>query len=83
MGKFEESMVRLEEIVNLMESGEQALDETLRLFKEGMRLSELCSATLSDAQRKVEMLVKKADGSYDKAPLEKEMAEEKRASDLG
>ena len=83
MGKFEESMVRLEEIVNLMESGEQALDETLRLFKEGMRLSELCSATLSDAQRKVEMLVKKADGSYDKAPLEKGMAEEKRASDLG
>lgn len=70
MGKFEDSMTRLEEIVNQMESGEQPLEDTLRLFKEGMRLSEFCSGALTEAQRKVEVLVKKADGTYDKAPLD-------------
>jgi len=75
MGKFEDSMNRLEEIVGLMESGEQSLEDTLRLFKEGMKLSEYCSTALSEAQRKVEVLVKKQDGTYDKAPLEGEEAE--------
>jgi len=70
MGKFEDSMTRLEEIVSQMESGEQPLEDTLRLFKEGMRLSEYCSGALTEAQRKVEVLVKKADGAYDKAPLD-------------
>ncbi len=70
MGKFEDSMTRLEEIVNQMESGDQPLEDTLRLFKEGMRLSEYCSGALTEAQRKVEALVKRADGTYDKEPLD-------------
>ena len=70
MGKFEDSMTRLEEIVNQMESGDQPLEDTLRLFKEGMRLSEYCSEALTEAQRKVEVLVKKADGTYDKESLD-------------
>ena len=70
MGKFEDSMTRLEEIVNQMESGDQPLEDTLRLFKEGMKLSEYCSGALTEAQRKVEVLVKRADGTYDKEPLD-------------
>ena len=70
MGKFEDSMTRLEEIVNQMESGEQPLEDTLRLFKEGMRLSEYCSGVLTEAQRRVEVLVKRANGTYDKEALE-------------
>jgi len=70
MGKFEDSMTRLEEIVNQMESGDQPLEDTLRLFKEGMRLSEYCSGALTEAQRKVEVLVKRANGSYDKEALD-------------
>jgi len=76
MGKFEESMSRLEEIVNQMEAGELSLEETLKLFKEGMRLSEYCSAALQEAQRKVEMLVKKADGTYEKVPFAEQEAPE-------
>ncbi|MBN1594025.1 MAG: exodeoxyribonuclease VII small subunit [Candidatus Coatesbacteria bacterium] len=72
MGKFEDSMTRLEEIVNQMESGDQPLEDTLRLFREGMKLSEYCSGALSEAQRKVEILIKRADGTYDKEALDQE-----------
>lgn len=80
MGKFEDSMTRLEEIVNLMESGEQSLEDSLKLFKEGMRLSEYCSGVLSEAQRKVEVLVKQKDGTYDKQSLDEEDDEEEGTS---
>ncbi len=70
MGKFEDSMTRLEEIVNQMESGDLPLEDTLRLFKEGIRLSEYCSGALTEAQRKVEVLIKKGDGTYEKEPLD-------------
>lgn len=76
MGKFEESMTRLEEIVNQMESGDLPLEDTLRLFKEGMRLSEYCSGALTEAQRKVEVLLKKGDGTYEKEPLDQDEQEE-------
>jgi len=72
MGKFEDSMTRLEEIVNQMESGDLPLEDTLRLFKEGMRLSEYCSGALTEAQRKVEVLLKKGDGTYEKEPLDQD-----------
>lgn len=81
MGKFEESMGRLEEIVNQMESGEQSLEDTLRLFKEGMRLSEYCSSVLQEAQRKVEMLVRKEDGTVDKVPFTEEAEDNKPLMD--
>lgn len=80
MGKFEDSMSRLEQIVNLMESGEQSLEDSLKLFKEGMRLSEYCSGVLTEAQRKVEMLVKQKDGAYKKTALDDEEGEEEGAS---
>ena len=75
MGKFEDSMTRLEEIVNQMESGDLPLEDTLRLFKEGVRLSEYCSGALTEAQRKVEVLLKKADGTYEKEPLDRDEQE--------
>ncbi len=80
MGKFEDSMTRLEEIVSQMESGDQPLEDTLRLFKEGMRLSEYCSGALTEAQRKVEVLVKRADGTYDKEPLDEGEEPEEQGS---
>jgi len=58
--------------VNQMESGDLPLEDTLRLFKEGMRLSEYCSGALTEAQRKVEVLLKKGDGTYEKEPLDQD-----------
>lgn len=59
---FEEAMVRLEEIVRLLEGGGAALDTSLALFEEGVGLVKLCNAKLDGAEQKVKMLVKGDDG---------------------
>ena len=46
-----------------------SLDEALGLFKEGMNLTKELSKTLDDIERKVEILVKKDDGSVEKKPF--------------
>ena len=57
---FEEALDRLEAIVRRLESGEVSLEQSLRDFEEGVRLSRLCSARLDEAERKVSLLL--ADG---------------------
>ncbi len=60
--KFEEALAKLEEIVKRMESGELTLDESLEAFEEGVRLSRLCAERLDEAERRVEALLKTAEG---------------------
>ncbi|HQL89219.1 MAG TPA: exodeoxyribonuclease VII small subunit [Syntrophales bacterium] len=57
--KFEDALAKLEEIVRKMEQGELTLDESLASFEEGIRLSRLCSAKLDEAERRIEILLKK------------------------
>lgn len=59
---FEEAFSRLEEIVRLLEKGDLPLDESLRLFEEGIQLARLCSAKLDEAEGRVEVLVKLKEG---------------------
>ncbi len=59
---FEESLVRLEEIVKRMESGKLTLDESMALYEEGVKLSALCKGRLNLARNKVMMLVEEKDG---------------------
>jgi len=54
---FEQSLERLEIIVEKLESGELALDESLKLFKEGVELSKYCSSKLSTVQQEVKKVV--------------------------
>lgn len=54
---FEKKLSRLDEIVNKMEKGEVALEESLKLFEEGVKLSRECHQKLSDAESKVKILV--------------------------
>lgn len=56
---FEQSMLRLEEIAQRLESGEASLDESLKLFEEGSRLMGKCNAMLDAAEQKVELLLGK------------------------
>lgn len=51
--KFEEAMSRLQEIVTRLESGEEPLEISIKLFEEGAKLSALCYETLDKAQQKV------------------------------
>jgi len=54
--KFEKALERLEEILDLLEKGDHSLEEALKLFEEGTRLSKLCARQLADARKKVEIL---------------------------
>ena len=55
--KFEEAMAKLEALVRKMETGDMTLEESLKAFEEGIRLSRLCASRLDDAERRVEMLI--------------------------
>ncbi|OGP34152.1 MAG: exodeoxyribonuclease VII small subunit [Deltaproteobacteria bacterium GWC2_65_14] len=59
---FEEALSGLEEIVAKLESGETRLEESIRLFEEGMRLSAVCQKRLDEADRKIELLLRKPGG---------------------
>ena len=54
---FEKKLSRLEEIVQKMEKGELALDESLKLFEEGVKLSRDCHSQLTKAEAQVKKLV--------------------------
>lgn len=68
--KFEEALARLETIVAELERGELPLDDSMRIFEEGIKLSKVCLKMLDDAERKVEILVKDKDGRKRTRPLE-------------
>jgi exodeoxyribonuclease VII small subunit len=59
---FEAALQKLETIVQRLEKGELALEESLALYEEGIRLSRLCHAKLEEAEGKIELLVKDARG---------------------
>lgn len=65
---FEESMLRLEEIVRRLEKGDAPLEDALSLFEEGTALAKSCNELLSKAEQQVVKLSKGADGE----PVEQE-----------
>ncbi len=50
---FEEAMDRLQEIVSKLENGEESLEDSMKLFEEGAKLSALCYETLDKAEQKI------------------------------
>ena len=54
---FEKKLNRLEEIVNKMETGEMSLDDSLKSFEEGVKLSRECQQQLTEAEQKVKLLL--------------------------
>ena len=53
---FEESLARLDEIVRALESGEKSLDDSMKLYEEGVRLIRVCSSELEGAETKIKIL---------------------------
>ena len=62
--KFELSLKKLEDAVSRLESGELSLDDSLKIFEEGVKHASICSRKLNEAQKKVELLLKRKDGSF-------------------
>ena len=69
---FERSLARLEEVVRRLESPQLSLDDAMKLFEEGVELSRECQKQLEEAEGKVEILLKKADGKLVAGPFEPE-----------
>jgi len=57
---FEEALDRLEKIVSQMESGDLKLEESLKLFEEGIALTKICHQRLDEVEKKVKQLLKKS-----------------------
>ena len=58
---FESAMARLEEIVAVLEGGNCSLDESLKLFEEGTRLTAFCNDSLKNAEQKIVQLTQGKD----------------------
>lgn len=65
--KFEEAIQRLQEIVGKLESGEESLENSMKLFQEGAKLSAQCYQMLDKAEQQVAQLTKIADSEEEKA----------------
>jgi exodeoxyribonuclease VII small subunit len=74
---FEEALKGLEEIVQRMESRDLALEESLRLFEEGVRLTRVCSERLDEAERKIEILTRDEKGSVRAKAVDPELFQQK------
>ncbi|MFA4984526.1 MAG: exodeoxyribonuclease VII small subunit [Candidatus Omnitrophota bacterium] len=69
--KFEESLKKLEKIVEDLEKGDLSLDEALKKYQDGIGLARMCAERLENAKKKVELLTKNKKGGFDlKAPEE-------------
>ena len=60
--KFEDALARLETIVSELEKGDLPLNDSLKIFEEGIKLSKTCLKILDDSERKVEILVEETGG---------------------
>jgi exodeoxyribonuclease VII small subunit len=73
--EFEKAFQQLESIVKRLESEELPLDESLRLFEEGIALSRFCNQKLEEVEKKVELILADAKGQPRIEPFENEMAD--------
>ena len=67
---FEASLEALEQIVNELERGDLPLDRSLELFEKGIGLSRQCQERLSQAERRIEVLLRDNQGRTVVAPFE-------------
>lgn len=72
--KFEDALKKLEKIVSELEDGDLSLDESLARYEEGISLSKMCAKKLEAAKKKVELLLKNEDGSFELKPFDESSA---------
>ena len=70
--KFEKALERLEKIVEELEAGDIPLEDALKKYEEGVRLSRLLNEKLSQAEKKIQILTKTLDGSWKREDFEVE-----------
>jgi exodeoxyribonuclease VII small subunit len=73
---FEEALKRLEALVEKMEAGDMDLDAMVGSFEEGQKLIQVCTRRLDEVEKRIETLVKNADGTETAAPFDPATAED-------
>jgi exodeoxyribonuclease VII small subunit len=76
MASFEEQLTALESVVERLERGELSLDESVRLFEEGIKLSNACKKELEAAEGKIQLLAERGAGGMKTVDLDVEEVEE-------
>ena len=66
---FEDSLARLEQIVSQLETGNLPLEESLRVFEEGVTLARRCARYLEEAEKRIEILTKDEAGALGTQPF--------------
>ena len=69
---FETSLAELEKIVGKLENGDLPLEQSLELFEKGIKLSRECRERLTNAERRIEILMKDANGDLKAEAIEPE-----------
>ena len=67
--KFEDCLTRLEQIVGQLETGTLSLEDSLKVFEEGIGLARHCAKYLADAERRIEVLAKDDTGALSQKPF--------------
>jgi len=67
---FENALKQLENIVHELESGNLSLDDSIKKFEEGIKLSKYCSAKLDETEKRITILTKGQDGSITEKPFD-------------
>lgn len=76
MATFEEQLAALEAVVERLERGELSLDESVRLFEEGVKLSNACKKELDAADGRIQVLLEPANSRAQVADLEVDVVDE-------
>ncbi len=68
--EFESALKKLETIVENLENGELSLEQALKQYEEGVKMADICSKRLTEAEKRVDVLMKTAGGKFKTAAFE-------------
>ncbi len=81
--EFESAMKKLSAIVEKLEKGDLTLDSALKLYEEGVKLSQLSQRRLEEAQKKIELLTRNSDKGFETTELDEETLKPKAKKTKG
>ena len=76
--EFEAALKKLEAIVENLENGELSLEDALKQYEEGVRMADACSKRLTEAEKRVEVLMKISPGKFKTVPFEEKEEKSKK-----
>jgi len=69
---FEDALARLEDIADVLESGDAPLADSVKLYKEGVTLAQVCAEALDAAEKEISLLRKNEAGGFEQIPFAEE-----------